>query len=115
MFTIWYYARDILHGILIPIYNKGKDPEAASSYRPVTLSVVMTTIMELYILEVCQTHTPYPAQFGFVDGRGTYMAISLADNVMAYFDDRGSVVYTCSIDAEGAFDAIPHCSHLREA
>ena len=36
------------------------------------------------------------------------MAISLAHDVMAYFNDRGSAVYTCSLDAEGAFDAIPH-------
>ena len=36
------------------------------------------------------------------------MAISLAHDVIAYFNDRGSAVYTCSIDAEGAFDAIPH-------
>ena len=36
------------------------------------------------------------------------MAISLAHGVMAYFNDRGSAVYTCSLDAEGAFDAIPH-------
>ena len=92
-----------LHGILIPIYKKGKDPGAGSSYRPVNLSVVMTKI-----LEVCQTHTPHPAQFGFVFGRGTYMAISLAHDVMAYFNDSGSAVYTCSLDAEGAFDAIPH-------
>ena len=97
-----------LHGILIPIYKKGKDPEAASSYKPVNLSVVMTKILELYILEVYQTHTPHPAQFGFVDGRGTDMAISLAHDVMAYFNDCGSAVYTCSLDAEGAFDAIPH-------
>ena len=36
------------------------------------------------------------------------MAISLAHDIMAYFNDRGSAVYTCSLDAEGAFDAIPH-------
>ena len=66
------------------------------------------TIMELYILEVRQTHTPHPAQFGFVDGTGTDMAISLAHDVMVYFNGRGSAVYTCSLDAEGAFDAMPH-------
>ena len=53
-----YCIIQFLHGILIPIYKKLKDPEAASSYRPVTLSVVMTKILELYILDVCQTHTP---------------------------------------------------------
>ena len=36
------------------------------------------------------------------------MAMSLAHDVMTYFNDRGSLVYTCSLDAEGAFDAIPH-------
>ena len=36
------------------------------------------------------------------------MAISLAHDVMAYFNDRSSAVYTSSLDAEGAFDAIPH-------
>ena len=97
-----------LHGILIPIYKKGKDSQAANSYRPVSLSVFITKILELHILDVCQTHTPHPAQFGFVDGRGTYMAISLAHDVTAYFNDRGSAVYTCSLDTEGAFDAIPH-------
>ena len=97
-----------LHWILIPIYTKVKDTEAASSYRPVTLSVVMTKILELYILEVCQTHTSHPAQFGFVDGRGTNVAISLEHDVIAYFNDCGSAVYTCSLDAEGPFDAILH-------
>ena len=109
MSTIWYYTRYILHGILIPIYKKGNDPQATNSYRPVTLSVVVkTTIVEIHILDVCQTHTPHPAQFEFVDGRGTDMAISLAHDVMAYFIDRGSAVYTCGLDAEGAFDSIPH-------
>ena len=41
-------------------------------------------------------------------GERTDMAISLAHDVMAYFNDHGSAVYTCSLDAEGAFDAIPH-------
>ena len=36
------------------------------------------------------------------------MAFSLAHDVMAYFNDRGSAVYTCSLDAECAFDSIPH-------
>ena len=36
------------------------------------------------------------------------MAISQAHDVMTYFNGRGSSVYTCSLDAEGASDAIPH-------
>ena len=47
-------------------------------------------------------------QFGFVKGRGTAMATTLLRGVISYTTNRGSTVYTCSLDAEGAFDAIPH-------
>ena len=45
-------------------------------------------------------------QFGFVTGRGTEMATALLHDVISYSTTRGSVVYSCSLDAEGAFDAI---------
>ena len=37
------------------------------------------------------------------------MATTLLNDVVTYCKDGGSTVYTCSLDAEGAFDAIPHC------
>ena len=36
------------------------------------------------------------------------MATALANNVISYCNKRGSIVYACSLDAEGAFDAVPH-------
>ena len=45
-----------LHGILIPIYKTGKDSSKANSYRPVTRSVTLTKILEMYILETCSVH-----------------------------------------------------------
>ena len=54
-----------LHGVLIPIYKTGKDSSKANSYRPVTLSVTLTKILEMYMLETCSVHhQPHPAQFG---------------------------------------------------
>ena len=47
-------------------------------------------------------------QFGFVQGRSTQMASVLTNDVISYCTSRGSTVYTCSLDAEGAFDSIPH-------
>ena len=35
------------------------------------------------------------------------MAISLTTDVISHSVKRGSPIYSCSIDAEGAFDAIP--------
>jgi len=36
------------------------------------------------------------------------MAISLTHDVISYNVKRGSPIFACSLDAEGAFDAIPH-------
>ena len=37
------------------------------------------------------------------------MATALLHDVISYSTTRGCVVYSCSLDAKGAFDAIPHC------
>ena len=36
------------------------------------------------------------------------MAVALAHDVTEYFISRGTPVYACSLDAEGAFDSLPH-------
>ena len=54
-------------------------------------------------------------QFGFISGRGTNMAVSLVNDVISYCTERGSPVYTCSLDAQEAFDAIPHPVLFRKA
>ena len=97
-----------LHGVLIPLYKTGKAAQLASSYRPVTLSVTLSKVLELHILHMCQQHQPHPAQFGFATDRGTDMAIALAHDVSEHFNRRGSPVFICSLDAQGAFDHIPH-------
>jgi hypothetical protein len=43
------------------------------------------------------------------------MAISLASDVIKYFNTRGSTVYACTLDAEMAFDGIPHSVLLYKA
>ena len=53
------------------------------------------------------------SQFGFVSGRGTEIATALIND--AYANVRRSTVYTCLLDAEGAFDAIPHCVLFKKA
>ena len=50
--------------------------------------------------------------------RGTNIAISLAHDVSMYCKDKTSPVFLCGLDAEGAFDGIPHpvlfnkCRHV---
>ena len=62
-----------------------------------------------HVLEECSSHDFSDLQFGFVKGRRIEIATALLHDVIDYSTTRGSVVYSCSMDAEGAFDAIPHC------
>ena len=43
------------------------------------------------------------------------MATSLPNYVNTYFTKRGSPVYTCSLDAEGPFDAVPRAILFQNA
>ena len=96
-------------GLLIPILKKSTlDPQIPKNYRPITISSTFSKILELYILDVSSRHEFSDLQFGFIAGRGTNMAASLANDVISYCNKRGSAVFTCSLDAEGAFDTVPH-------
>ena len=103
-------------GKLVPILKKPQlDPSAARNYRPITVSVMTSKLLELYILEKCSNFAMHPCQFGFVQHRSTATAISLANDVCSYCCSQGTPVYLCSLDAEGAFDAIPHAVLFHEA
>ena len=90
------------------------DTSVPNNYRPVTISPTLSKLMEIIILSHTQ-HQFSDAQFGFIEARGTEMAITLVNDVRKYCTQRGSRVYTYSLDAEGAFDAIPHSILFREA
>ena len=45
----------------------------------------------------------------------TDMAVTLTHDVISHCNARGSPVYCCSLDAEGAFDALPHSVLLHKA
>ena len=96
--------------VLIPIPKKsGCDTTQAKNWRPITISSTFSKLLDLYVIEECSGHEFSDLQFGFVKGRRTEMATALFHDVISYSTTRGSVVYSCSLDAEGTFDAIPHC------
>ena len=64
--------------------------------------------MEMFILDECCDIQNSDFQVGFVKGRRTTTAISLAHDVASYCISNGSLVFMCGLDAEGAFDSIPH-------
>jgi exonuclease III len=97
------------NGLLVPILKKTTlDPSVPKNYRPVIVSNILSKLVEMYIIDDCNNFEASDYQFGFVHNRGTNTAISLAHDVASYFNFSGSSVFMCGLDAEGAFDAIPH-------
>ena len=94
---------------LTPILKKtNADPANPKNYRPVTVSSVLSKILELHIIDEFDDHNFAKCQYGFISGRGTSMATAMAHDVSEYCVANGSPVYICSLDAEMAFDGIPH-------
>ena len=77
----------------------------------------MSKIMEHFILDLCTEYSCSKFQFGFVSKRSTAMATSFAPFTMFQLltigNDKSrnivndSPAFYCSLDPEGAFDAIP--------
>ena len=102
-------ADSIAKGLLIPLLKKPtSDPTVPKNYRPIVVSTTFSKLLEIHILSMCGEHEFHDLQFGFVGSRGTSMAVSLTHDVIDYCVSRGSAVYVCALDAEGAFDGIPH-------
>jgi hypothetical protein len=93
-------------GVIIPIIKKAScDPNLPVNYRPITLSSAHSKLMELIIMpntNICDS------QFGFRERRGTTFATSVIHDCAAYFQEKGSPMYLCSLDAEKCFDSIWH-------
>ena len=78
--------------------------ELQANNGPISISRITSKVLELYITEKTgKTLT----QFGFVSHSGTTTAISLAHNVGMYWMSRNTPLYVCSLEDEGALDAIP--------
>ena len=102
-------AASFERGVLVPLLKKPTlDPSLPKNYRPVTISSTLSKLLELYILELTSGCEMSGLQFGFLPGRSTGMAAALTQDVISYCNSRGSTVYACSLDAQGAFDAVPH-------
>jgi len=95
-------------GLLVPIPKPGKDQATPQGYRPITISVIASKILEYYIIDECSQYKHNPLMFGFIQERGTDQAIALAHDVCQVTLAGGSPVHLASLDAEGAFDYIPH-------
>ena len=93
----------------MPLLKKSNmDPTVQKNYRPITISAVLSKILEFYIIGKCAGYEYNQLQCGFVPGRSTAMATSLVDDMCEFSKASGSNVFVCSLDAEAAYHGIPH-------
>ena len=108
--------KSFMKGLLIPILkNTNIDPTIPNNYRPITVSVMFSKLLEYHILDRCYSHQFSAHQFGLVANRECDMATALVHDVCAYANASGSALFLCSLDAEGAFDFLPHVVILLKA
>ena len=79
------------------------------------MSLVLSKLLELYILEQCENYEFAESQYGYIRGKGTDLAKVMAHDISEYSVAQGSSVYMCSLDVEGAYDALPHAILLLKA
>ena len=103
-------------GILIPILKKpNSDPTDPGNYHPITVSVTLSKFFETHIMDICSSYKFSSSQYVFISGRGGGQDVALAHDLGAFAVASGSTMFYCSLDAQGAFDFLPHTVLLNKA
>ena len=86
-----------------------EDLSADDNYRGIALSNSLSKLLDLVILfRNCEKLQTSPLQFAFKQNMSTTMCTLVMKEVIKYYIDNKSSVYSCSIDASKAFDKIRH-------
>ena len=87
----------------------GMDPNELDNYRPISLTSVLSKLLELLVLaELESSFAPHDLQFGFVQHRGTNEASILISETVQWHPGRGSPVFAANLDARKFIDRIWH-------
>jgi len=96
--------------ILVPIVkNKCASITSKDNYRPIALANIVTKSIENIIIERIDEHLRCsPNQFGFEKQSGTDQCIYMFKELVNVYNDAGSTVFCCFLDASKAFDRVNH-------
>ena len=97
-------------GLIIPVLKKPYlDPNSLDNYRPISLTSIMSKLLELIILdELRDAFVPHELQFGFAQNRGTVQASLLTAETVQWHLRRKLPVFVANLDARKCFDSIWH-------
>ena len=105
-----YVPNDFGKGIVIPLLkDKLGNINDLSNYRGITLIPVISKLLELVILEICEPCLRTDdLQFGLKKGLGCANAIFVLYETVKYFTSKGSTVFAAALDFQKAYDRINH-------
>jgi hypothetical protein len=107
MITWTCYSPEMLRtGIIIPIYKgNSKDRTDPTNYRGITLTSAIGKIFERILLDritsceyLCEPDFPHALQCGFRKEHGALNASHIIQEVISYYTDRQTNVYTAFLD-----------------
>ena len=83
-------------GLISPILKKGKPTDCCSSFRPITVSLVLCKVFELLVVDeiFSRCYTP-ENQFGFKKGVGREYAHHLIANLLLHASENDEVPFFC--------------------
>lgn len=97
-------------GVIIPILKKPTlDVSVFSNYRPITLCSIYAKLLELMMIPECDISE---GQYGYRKSKGADFCASMLSDLFSLYNNSGSPVYACSLDAEKCFDSIWHAGLL---
>ena len=106
--TRGFVPNSFLKGVITSIAKKGKDPNDCKSYRPITVSCILSKVFEYVIFSELDTGDFGDNQLGFQKGLGCPEAHRLLANVLMDSERNKSPLYMCTIDISKAFDSVNH-------
>jgi hypothetical protein len=99
------------HSVVFPTVKSVNKPlNDADNYRPISIIAILAKVFEACVLSVSgdSVLSFSKNQFGFVRDGGCSKAIFAVNTCVKYFNERGSNVYLCTLDASKAFDRVNH-------
>jgi hypothetical protein len=93
-------------GRKIPVPKKDKDTTLQGNYRGISITSLITKILERIVLSKIQTHLPENSmQYGFTEARSPLMAAVQLTEAIAQSSQKAPLIVV-SLDAEKAFDKV---------
>jgi hypothetical protein len=97
-------------GTIVPlIKDKCGNLNDVSNYRPITLTPVLSKILEHVLFSLCEEFLiTDELQFGFKRDLGCADAIFALRTTIEHFNSKGSTVFLAALDIKKAFDSVKH-------